>query len=540
MCIKIIETKVYQLPVNRKENREFWNNQGSMNVVNNQKLSPNERSIAKNVILFVGDGMGMSTITASRILKGQKQKNISGEEEILEFEKFPSIGLSKTYSVDRQVPDSASTATAMFCGVKTRSRRLGMDKDGEALPSILKMFQDSKKRTGFVTTTGVTHATPAALYASITTRDYECDSKIPENDRRKVKDIARQLVEDLPGRDINVILGGGRIALGQPKVNDFTPMDGNEYFKGEFSKFCKRNDTLNLVDQWLHLDAPVTKFKRKFVTTNSEFSEVDPNEVTHLLGLFAGNHLPFNIIRNKALNGQPSLAEMTEKALLILNHGHDTPGFFLMVEGGRIDHGHHQNHAHIALDETLEFESAIKVALNMTNKMETLIIVTADHSHAMTINGYPDRGNDILDFVSNTNPFETLTYANGPAFYDHRVWDNQNNNMQHGTWINPEILKNRSDVNYRHFAAIPLIDETHGGEDVPVYATGPGSFLIRGSFEQNYIAHVMSYVACVGPNTELNIACKNPAPVSSGPESNANQYSLILLSSIVISILHLI
>lgn len=528
--IQFDEAKVYQLPQNRKENDKFWNKIGSTLVENNQKLLPHERATAKNIIIFVGDGMGMSTITASRIFKGQKQKNVSGEEDMLEFEKFPSIGLSKTYVVDRQVPDSAGTATALFCGVKTLYRRVGMDMNKQPLPSILSWFQDSKRRTGFVTTTGVTHATPAPLYASVTNRDYECDSKI-ENGRSE-KDIARQLVENKPGQYINVILGGGRIPLGQPKENDFIPMDGNENFKGEFAKYCKRNDTLDLVDKWLHLETPSLS-KRKYVTTSSELRAIDPNETSHLLGLFSGNHLPFNIIRNKTMYGQPSLAEMTKTAINILNHG-DSPGFFLMVEGGRIDHAHHQNHPHIALDETLEFDKAIQIALNMVNASETLIIVTADHSHAMTMNGYPTRGNDILDFATSTNPFETLTYASGPAFYDHRVWDRNNVNIQHGTWIKPDSLQNRSVVNYRHFAGIPLVDETHGGEDVPVYATGPGSFLIRGSFEQNYVAHVMSYVACVGPNAKLNAACnKDAVQKSSGLVPRVN-YILVILSIIVI------
>lgn len=166
--------------------------------------------IAKNIIIFIGDGMGMSTISAARILKGQR-KNQSGEEENLSFELFPNIGLSRTYNTDKQVPDSAGTATAIFSGIKTKTGVLGLDDTagintgtlGE-LTSIIDWGQLVGKRTGVVTTTRITHATPAALYSHIYKRDWECDSKIPEKYKISVKDIARQLFENAPGNKFNV------------------------------------------------------------------------------------------------------------------------------------------------------------------------------------------------------------------------------------------------------------------------------------------------------------------------------------------------
>lgn len=172
-------------------------------------------------------------------------------------------------------------------------------------------------------------------------------------------------------------------------------------------------------------------------------------------------------------------------------------GFVLMVEGGRIDHAHHENYAQLALEETLEFDEAIAAAVSVTNRKRTLIIVTADHLHTLTINGYPDRGNNILGISDNDNEaYETLTYANGPGYTFHRLYNSDSQEI----WIN---LKNaslqRNGTFYRHFPPLYLSAETHGGEDVPVYASGPSSSLFSGVYDHNYIAHAISHATCIGP-----------------------------------------
>lgn len=163
---------------------------------------------AKNVILFVGDGMGLTTITASRIY-GKK------EYGHLAFEEFPHVGVLKTYNADKIVPDSASTGTALFCGIKGNYKTGGVDssvpfQDCDAslqqearLDSVVTWAQQAGKATGFVTTTRVTHATPSALYAHYPDRNWECEAIIP-SEKRHCKDIAQQLIRDMPGRDINV------------------------------------------------------------------------------------------------------------------------------------------------------------------------------------------------------------------------------------------------------------------------------------------------------------------------------------------------
>lgn len=467
------------------EDMSFWMKSGQENL---QRVLAyrDTKERAKNVIIFVGDGMGPSTITAGRILKGQ-MKGQSGEEYKLFFEDFPNTGFSKTYNVDKQVPDSAGTATAMFAGVKCRYRVIGYDAKAEynrcdkainqlsQLTTIADWAQESGMDTGFVTTTRVTHATPAALYAHTNNRDWECDSEIPKQYQDCTKDIARQLVEDAPGSNMKVIMGGGAQHLGMTKQK----IDKDT---------CIRNDGRNLAETWIKNNPD-----GKLVTDADELMSIDIGNTSKIMGIFAPSHLPYHAEKNK---NAPSLANMTMQAIRLLRKNKN--GFVLMVESGKIDIAHHHNYAELALREVSELEEAVRVAVKQVKLHETLIIVTADHSHSFTVNGYPGRGNDILGFASNmANPdvqrYETLSYANGPGFFYHRRNDSNNVNE---TWKQLDGDKNRDNIFYMHMAAQYLKDDTHGGEDVGVYAIGPYSQLFRGTFEQNYIAHVIAYAAC--------------------------------------------
>lgn len=473
----------------RVENVKYWKQYGDSRL---HKALTRENVVghAKNVIIFIGDGMGMSTVTAARIYKGQLAGN-SGEENELAFEHFPTVGLSKTYNVDKQVPDSAGTATAMFTGVKSSYYMLGLDSNAKfnecdvtineksRLDSIMMWAQAEGKHTGIVTTTRVTHATPAALYAHSNSRDWECDSEIPLVFRDCTKDIARQLVEEEPGKNFRVILGGGMRQLGIP-VDPGT------------DDSCNRTDGRNLLKTWMK-----DKKNYLFVNNTANLLNADTTKVDYLLGLFGPGHMPYALQRDRGPKGTPSLQEMTSQAMKVLSRNRE--GYMLMVEGGRIDHGHHANYAQMALHEAAELDDAVAYAARNTNPADTLIIVTADHSHAFTINGYPSRGNDILGYANKSAvdiPYETLSYANGPGFYTHLA--SNSSNCTGGLWrvISEE---ERKQATYRHFSPYYLEDETHAGEDVPVYSRGPSSHLLSGVFEQNYIAHVIGYSACIGP-----------------------------------------
>ncbi|KAK9884296.1 hypothetical protein WA026_005248 [Henosepilachna vigintioctopunctata] len=189
------------------EGQQFWRNKGRAEIVEALNLEHNT-NIAKNVIIFIGDGMSVGTITTARIYS-------KGEAGHLSWEKFDHIGVLKTYSNDKIVPDSSCTATALFCGVKTNYKTTGVDgtvqvddceaslKTNTHTSSVLSWAMESGRSTGFVTTTTVTHATPSALYAHTANRNWECEDFIPANSRQ-CKDIARQLIEDLPGKNIKV------------------------------------------------------------------------------------------------------------------------------------------------------------------------------------------------------------------------------------------------------------------------------------------------------------------------------------------------
>jgi len=443
-----------ELPTDPKAQK--WYKAGQ-SFVKQQKRNTRGKKKAKNVILFVGDGMSVTTVTASRIYEGQL-KGADGEENLLSFETFPHAALSKTYAVDRQVADSASTATAMLTGVKTRFRTLGVDEsvvDGDCengrLRTLLETAELKGLSTGFVTTTRATHATPAATFAHVTERDYEAEGG-------GCADIASQLIEFPYGDGLEVALGGGR-QMFIPEV-----------------KGGKRKDGRDLTLEWQ------SKYKQAtYVTDTRSLNAVDKS-TGHLLGLFSKSHMSFSDLRDKSPEGEPSLTQMTEKAIEVLKK--NRKGFFLLVEGGRIDHGHHAGIAKLALTETVEFSNAIRRAMELVGP-DTLVIVTADHSHTMTMAGYPERGNPILGFAGkdlNKLPYTTLSYANGTGYRDPAESEGPVNLTE----VDTEAY------DYKQAATIPLRIETHGGEDVAIYATGPGSQWINGVMEQNAIFHVMN------------------------------------------------
>ena len=459
-----------------------WEKEGQKNLHASLRMR-NINTVAKNVIFFLGDGMGITTVTAMRILKGQKNKK-GGEDELLVFDQFPFVSLSKTYGIDRQTSDSANTATAYLCGVKANYGTLGLD--GRAMfencssatdlsrhvTSILKWAQDEGKWTGFVTTTRVTHATPAGLFAHSASRNWE--SETPDDD---CKDIAQQLVQDIPGKDIRVIMGGG--------TKHFVP----ETETDRHGNLGARKDSKNLLKEWLD-DKDSRKAKARVIHDAEELRRLNPDNVDYLMGLFNSDHLPYVADRVDLDKEYPSLTEMTDVAIKILSR--NPKGYFLLVEGGSIDIAHHQNWAQKALIEGVEFDKAIGSAVELTSEEDTLIVVTADHSHTFTFGGdYPLRGTNILGLggVSDMDnrTFTTLGYHNGPGYRE----DARKHNLTQEAVLEKD---------FRQESSLPLLYETHGGEDVAVYAKGPMAHLFHGVHDQSYIPYVMGYASCVGPN----------------------------------------
>ena len=460
---------------------------------------------AKNVILFVGDGMSLTTVAAARIFEGQR-KGGPGEDHRLAWEDFPSTALSKTYNTNSQTPDSAGTITAMTTGVKTRLGVVGIGQSaargdckaalGNTLLTLWELAASSGLATGVVTTTRVTHATPAGTFGHAADRNWEDDTKLPDNAHTAgCVDIARQLVETPFSRGFDVLMGGGR--------RHFMPVQQPDPEYDD--KVGERLDQRDLVAEWLRRHAGGV-----YVWNRQQLAAAPAGRP--LLGLFEPDHMQFEHDRPRDRAGEPSLAEMTRAAIARLSVNPN--GYVLLVEGGRIDHAHHYGNAYRALTDTVALSDAVRAASQATSAADTLILVTADHSHTMTFAGYPVRGNPILGKVRGASgeedssalvadaiglPYTTLGYANGPGYtsasssqaagskrYLHAGKEYQSSNTR------PDLSQvDTEHPDYLQEAAVPLASETHGGDDVGIWARGPGSEAVRGSLEQNAIFHLM-------------------------------------------------
>ena len=468
-----------------------------------QHAAPQPLARAKNVILFIGDGMGVSTVTAARILAGQMAGR-DGEYNRLSFERFPYLAHSVTASANQQTADSAPTATAMVTGAKANDGAISvapaLDRfnadagltQAHSLKTLLERAEQRGMSTGLVTTARVSHATPAVNYAHIANRDWECDSDLPAG--ATVKDIARQLLEFPYADGLEVVLGGGR--------SQFMPKDRND---PEYpSQQGKRRDGRDLTEEWR-----IKNQNADYVWNKAQFDAVDSERIDHLLGLFERSHMHYEADRPTDAAGEPSLAEMTEKAIKILRK--NRKGYYLMVEAARIDHAHHAGNAYRALTDAVALSDAVKTAKQLSSDKDTLILVTADHSHVFSIAGYPSRGNPILGKTAIDGemtkdalglPYTTLSYANGPGWtggMQRKVFNPATESAEAATYAGGNLRPDLNNVdtgnpNYMQEATVPMVAETHAGEDVAIYADGPGAYLLRGTLEQNVIYHLMAEV----------------------------------------------
>lgn len=287
----------------------------------------------KSVILFIGDGMGLAQARAAALYA----KQALGRETTLS--RIRINGVTTTQSANSDVTDSSAAASAIYSGRKVNNGAMNILPDGKRAFTIAHAAKKAGKSVGVVSTTRLTHATPGAVYAQSTDRDHE-------------NYIAEQLPEFAP----EVALGGG--------TRHFIP-------KGR--EGSKRTDDKDLIE--------VMKNKGyAYVTTVSELEKINPVSCEKLLGLFASSNMECDIDRanDPQLSSQPTLTEMTKAAIAVL--AKNPRGFFLMVEGGRIDHACHGHDIKAAIQETLAMDDAVKAALEFQKtRPEVLIIVTADH-----------------------------------------------------------------------------------------------------------------------------------------------------------------
>lgn len=424
--------------------------------------SDNEHSTAassqepKNVILLVGDGMGPTQVAAAAYFKGHDNKPGS-----LAMATFDNVGFVRTYSHNRVVTDSAAAATAFSSAYKTDNGVLGLAPTDPVhqknetyvdVASVLEIAEANQMSTGLVSTTRITHATPAAFASSVAHRDNE-------------NKIAKEM---LLKHDVEVLLGGGK--------RHFLPNTAGG----------KREDGLNLLKKAKALGYDVLLNKKDLKQTKNE----------QLLGLFADSHMAYAIDREATQ--QPSLKTMTQTAIQSLKD--DKDGFFLMVEGGRIDHAGHANWPATNIRETLAFDQAVKAALTFAKQNEdTIVIVTADHETG----GMSIGADGVYGFKRNV--LKQVAHSAGyiaQAFNDDMT--NVEQVLQKYTGIQQLKDKERQWLRQsadKAAAVAKILSERaligwttsgHTAVHVPVYAYGPHTEQLTGTINNTKIAAFMT------------------------------------------------
>ncbi len=272
--------------------------------------------LPKNIILMIGDGMGLGQITAGLYKNGNQ----------LELERLPYIGLQKTYSANNLITDSAAGATAFSTGYKTYNGAIAVDQDSIPLPTIVEQAEKKGLTTGIVVTSTIVHATPAAFFAHNVSRDHY-----------------EEIALDLLDANVDIFIGGG---------------------KRYFDK--RRSDNRNLVQEL------TDKNYHCFDLINGNLPNISNYQKN--IGIFTDDSDPAT-----AMDGRTYLAPATTLALDFLKN-HKENGFFLMVEGSQIDWGGHANDVSYILTEMIDFDQTIGKVMDFAEKDgETLVIVTADH-----------------------------------------------------------------------------------------------------------------------------------------------------------------
>ncbi len=300
--------------------------------------TPIRNKNVKNIILFIGDGMGTAQVYAG----------MSVSNSPLSLESFPYAGFSKTYSSDNYVTDSGAGGTALACGIKTKNGMIGMSPDSTIVPSIIEIAHKSGMATGVLSTSSVTHATPASFVAH-------------NSGRGNYEDIAK----DFLNGTVDVFIGGGE------------------------DHFRKREDGVDLA----------ASLSQQGYDVVYNIDDLKSSKSNRIAGLLAKEHMPRVGEGRKGM-----LAEMTRKAIETLSK--DKDGFFLMVEGSMIDWGAHAKDLKYTIQEVVDLDEAVGVAKEFAVKdRKTLIIVTADHeTGGLTLPGRSPRTHQIVgNFIPSAN-----------------------------------------------------------------------------------------------------------------------------------------
>lgn len=425
-----------------------------------------EEEAPGSVIFMIGDGMGYQAIALARWA-------LLEPGERLALEQLPEVGWMTTYSANNAVTDSAASGTAMAAGVKTNNQMIGMTPDERPVRSIADVAQDQGWRIGYVTTTEITHATPASFYGSIQNR-YK-----PE----EVDKLAPQLLEQGP----DLILGGGWA--------DFLP----------YRSYGSRQDDRNVLEE----------FEAAGYTLWQDREDLDQDPPDKLLGLLAGGHMPYELDNQRLPEAlrYPDLRRLTEVALNALGSG-DQP-FFLMIEGGRIDHAGHSFDTGGVIAEMAAFDRAVATVMEYQKQHpETLVVITADHSTGgLAINDFVDwemiarqsasvdwMKTDVRDeeepqgaeYLDELTGFDQYPEEEVPRFSEEEVLAIR----LEGDSYNAGRILGRAMGERTGVTWVPRVDGFntggHTGEDVPVFAIGPGAKAFGGGLDNTDIPKIFS------------------------------------------------
>ncbi len=400
------------------------------------------------VVLFVGDGFGISHLTLSRLV-------LRNPEGRLKMESLPVFGLVSTYPAVGTVTDSAAAGTALATGVKTANHVLGLDQEGNRLRSLADRARREGWSVGLVTTTRVTHATPAAFYAHTPNRYDE-------------EEIALQLLE----APVDLVLGGGSYS--------FLPV----------SEGGSRRDGRNLIEE----------ARKRGWKVSLRGEPLENPEGARWLGLLASSHLGFRIDENRRPKParDPSLADLTRIAFVDLE-ARGRP-FFVMIEGGRIDHAGHAFDAASIVHETADFDEAIEVAKEFQRRHPgTLLLVTSDHATGgLAINDF-SRPEDLrrrtasvswlVDQIRNAGAGIELVHQH-TGYRDLRPEELEA--VRHAADGYEAARRLGTALSLRDgFTWLPRVDpdgtQGHTGEDVPLFADGPGAYRFGGALDHTDI-----------------------------------------------------
>ena len=478
---------------------EFWEEFGGQKIMeklDNLDKQTHLQRAAKNIILFVGGGMNVDTITAARIQAGKWAAKSSskgcGEEHELSFEKFPYTGFSKTYSLNSQTPSSRSAGTALLSGFKSKSQTLncantnncketkGIRKSPAIPHNLLAKMKFSRGvkyfKTGIVSNSQFYDGTTAAAFAK-------------QKDKR--------------GNSINKIADSLDQAL-KTKLVDLSFTGGKAMFRGSGGHDLFKNNR----------DGRTKTFKA--IETRTEMSALTPDDFVQagkhkpIVGMFADYELQFEDERchDSARYGEePSLSEMSEKAVELLA-GSSKNGFFLMVEAGNVERAHQQTQAIRAINEAVELDLAIQKTIQKLESLQqsgdakyqnivdnTLIVVTADHGHTFTFGAWDSprgiKASKAADKGAAAFIFDPTGYfAAGDPIAGYYAGPGKSYQDEEQKKTHPD------DLDKMYQPAVEVEKTPVSAEDVPVFGKGPMAHLLAGVHEQSYVGNVMGFTAC--------------------------------------------